>query len=248
MNVFDSHFHIIPEGYPLHSNAGFVPDYFSVKDYLRVMKPYALKGGVVVSGSFQRQDQGYLLDSLARLGEGYFGVTQLLSSVRDEEILALSASRVRGVRFNLRRGGSETVDNLRYFASRIYDLAKWHIEIYAGPRDISSLYDTLLQLPGVAIDHLGLDKASLPFTIKLAERGVKIKATGFGRLGFDPRLVIAPIYAANPSSLMFGSDLPGTRAPRPFCENDIALICDTLGEAAAGQVLYENAHKFYDRS
>jgi hypothetical protein len=44
---------------------------------------------------------------------------------------------------------------------------------------------------------------------------------------------------------MFGTDLPSTRAARPYSDRDFLLVVDTLGEAAARRVLYENALAFY---
>jgi predicted TIM-barrel fold metal-dependent hydrolase len=53
------------------------------------------------------------------------------------------------------------------------------------------------------------------------------------------------LYAANPECLMFGSDLPSTRAARPYSDRDFKLVIDTLGEEAAKQVIYKNAINFY---
>jgi hypothetical protein len=44
---------------------------------------------------------------------------------------------------------------------------------------------------------------------------------------------------------MFGTDLPSTRAPRPYQDDDYALVLETLGEAKAENVLYKNAIEFY---
>ncbi len=44
---------------------------------------------------------------------------------------------------------------------------------------------------------------------------------------------------------MFGTDLPGTRAPRPFTPDDITLIESTLGADALRRVLHDNAMEFY---
>lgn len=38
--------------------------------------------------------------------------------------------RVRGVRFNVKRGGSEDLRHLKSFAKRVYDLVGWHTELY----------------------------------------------------------------------------------------------------------------------
>ena len=51
---------------------------------------------------------------------------------------------------------------------------------------------------------------------------------------------------ANPESLMFGTDLPSTRAPTPFQDKDFELVAGALGEEAAKQVFSNNAIKFYN--
>ena len=85
----------------------------------------------------------------------------------------------------------------------------------------------------------------MPTLLRLAERGVQVKATGFGRVDFDVAQALRDIARANPASLVFGTDLPSTRAPRPFQESDIALVADALGETLAAKVFYENAVAFY---
>jgi hypothetical protein len=46
---------------------------------------------------------------------------------------------------------------------------------------------------------------------------------------------------------VFGTDLPGTRAPRPFDDRDLTLVQDSLGAPAAKLVLAENALALYGR-
>ncbi|MFA0810230.1 amidohydrolase family protein [Microbulbifer epialgicus] len=243
--LFDSHFHIITPGFPLYSNQGFTPEAFTTNDYLSRFKEYKLAGGAIVSGSFQKQDQSYLLDALARLGEGYVGVTQLLANAENEAILALDRAGIRAIRFNLRRGGSEDISRIEGFAKKVHELAGWHVELYIDSSHIAPLIPTLLSLPSVSIDHLGLSKSGFRQVLMLAEKGVKVKATGFGRLDFAPGPAIADLYQANPECLMFGSDLPSTRAPRPFQFEDINLIQDVLGEPGASKVFWKNAKAFY---
>lgn len=202
-------------------------------------------GGVVVSGSFQGFDQTYLLSALGQLGPKFVGVTQLPASVSDAEIKRLDEKGVRAVRFNLMRGGSESVGHLASFARRVFDLAGWHAELYIDARDLHDLQGTLLSLPAVSIDHLGLSKEGLPTLLRLAERGVRIKATGFGRVDFPVGQTLRAIHTANPHVLMFGTDLPSTRAPRPFEANDISLLLEALGNEAGELVLWKNAANFY---
>ncbi|WP_226649234.1 amidohydrolase family protein [Microbulbifer variabilis] len=243
--IFDSHFHIISPGFPLYPNQGFTPNFFTTADYLSRLKGYDLIGGSVVSGSFQKQDHTYLKDALAKLGKNFVGVIQLLADTDDETILALNAIGVRAVRFNLKRGGSEEITKIKKFARRIYELANWHVELYVDSTQLEPLVPTLLALPCVSIDHFGLSKSGLRFLLSLAEKGVKVKATGFGRLDFDPATAITDFYKANPSCLMFGTDLPSTRAPRPFRDEDVTLIKETLGEPGASKVLRKNALALY---
>lgn len=243
--LFDSHFHIIDSRFPLAPNNGYLPDDLTCSDYLAQMSAYDLRGGAVVSGSFQGFDQSYLLDALSTLGPGFVGVTQLPATTSDGEILALDRAGIRGVRFNLRRGGSEDVRHLDTMARRVHELAGWHVELYVDSRELDRLFDTLAHLPAVSIDHLGLAKEGFGTLLKLAERGVRVKGTGFGRVDFDVPTALKQLYAANPACLMFGTDLPSTRAPRPYRGGDFLLVAETLGDEAARAVFHDNAAEFY---
>lgn len=243
--IFDSHLHIIDPAFPLAPNDGYLPRPFTTDDYLSVAQPLGIEGGAVVSGSFQAFDQSYLLSALQRLGPGFVGVTQLPASVSDEEIIRLDEKGVRAIRFNMKRGGSESVEHLESLARRVFDLAGWHVELYVDARELDQLQGSLMRLPAVSIDHLGLSSEGFPTVLRLAEKGVRVKATGFGRVDFPIRQALRAIHAANPQALMFGTDLPSTRAPRPFEADDIPLLVDALGEKGAESALWTNAVGFY---
>lgn len=243
--LFDSHFHIIDRRFPLAPNNGYLPEDLNCRDYRAQMSAYDLRGGAVVSGSFQAFDQSYLLDALHTLGPLFVGVTQLPATVSDQEILDLDGAGVRAVRFNLKRGGSEDVRHLDTMARRVHELAGWHVELYVDSRELDGLFATLAALPAVSIDHLGLVREGFGTLLKLAERGVRIKATGFGRVDFDVPTALRELYAANPKALMFGTDLPSTRAPRPYAEGDFLLVPEVLGDEAARAVFFDNAAEFY---
>jgi len=198
-----------------------------------------------VSGSFQGFDQSYLMDALEKLGPSFCGVTQIPVGTSDKEIFRLDNSGVKAVRFNLKRGGSEEIQHLDRLARRVYELVGWHTELYVDSSELEELYNTIVVLPSISIDHLGLSGAGFKTLLQLAERGVHIKATGFGRVDFEVATALRELFTTNPDTLMFGTDLPSTRAPRPFQDDDLALVFDTLGEAGAKKVLYENAVTFY---
>lgn len=245
--IFDSHFHIIDPKYPLIPNQGYLPPEFTTEMYLERMKELALYGGAVVSGSFQAFDQSYLLNALKTLGKNFVGVTQIPSSITDEEIIQLNEQGVRAVRFNLKRGGSAGIEDIENLAARVYSLVKWHSEFYVDSRDLETLLPKLLKLKKISIDHLGLSKEGLPYLKKLVEKGAFVKVT-FGRVEFEMIPVIKELSAINQSALTFGSDLPGTRALRLFENKDIQFLIDGLGENLSHKILYENGLKLYNLS
>jgi predicted TIM-barrel fold metal-dependent hydrolase len=220
--VFDSHLHIIDPRFPLVPDQGYVPEPFTVDDYRAATAAMDVVGGAVVSGSFQGFDQTYLLDALERLGPGFVGVTQLPATVTDEEILALDAAGVRAVRFNLRRGGALDEE----LAHRVHELAGWHAEVYAT--DLQAHEHRLRALPRLVVDHLGMSPEGLAAAVRL---GAMIKATP----RFDGEL-----WAVAQDKLLFGSDLPGTRAPRRFEPGDLDRVA-----AVAPAALMDNARAWY---
>ncbi|UYP19765.1 amidohydrolase family protein [Rhodococcus sp. Z13] len=243
--MFDAHLHIVDPRFPLIENRGYLPEPFTVDDYLARVRHLGVTGGAVVSGSFQGFDTACLVDALRRLGPGFVGVVQLSPTASDDEILRLDAAGVRAVRFNLRRGGSAPLAALDTLARRVHEVAGWHTELYVDSRDLEPLHERLARLPAVSIDHLGLSAAGLPALLRLVECGVRVKATGFGRVDFPVADALRAIADADPGALVFGTDLPSTRAPRPFADTDVTLVTEALGPDLAEGVLWRNATDLY---
>jgi predicted TIM-barrel fold metal-dependent hydrolase len=243
--VYDTHFHIIDMCYPVQENQGFFPPSFPAPDYLERTKGLGITGGNVVSGSFQGFDTGFMHEALRVLGPTFTGVIQIPPTASDEEILKLDAIGVRGVRFNMARGGSADAADLANVAKRVWALARWHVELYADARDLATMVDTLSALPAVSIAHLGMSDEGLPTLVKLAEKGMMVKATGFGRMTLDPGKGIRALVQANPDCLMFGTDLPSQRARRAFFPSDIDVLRDHIDASLVRKVFFDNAVKFY---
>ena len=244
MQLFDAHLHIIDPRFALVANNGFLPSPFTVQQYLAAMQGWQLTGGAVVAGSFQGEDPSWLLAALQALGPSFVGVCQLPLDTPDDTVLALHRAGVRAVRINLFRGGNVPMKTVQDLALRVHDIAGWHVELYADSATLAHHVDSLARLPRVSIDHLGLSEAGLPTLLRLVGKGIHVKASGFGRLDFDVAGAIQAIHRENPLALMFGSDLPGTRAPRPFCRQDVALLEQVLGTDSRA-VLHDNARAFY---
>lgn len=268
--IFDAHLHIIDPKHPLLANNGYLPDPFTVEDYLSriggldtgdglgtaddpgtadglgIAHGLGIAGGAVVSGSFQGFDQGYLVEALDKLGPTFVGVTQLPADTTDKRILELDRAGVKALRFNVARGGSAALDDLEHLARRIHDLAGWHSELYIDARTIDEdLVRIIGALPAVSIDHFGMHREGLPSLLRLATRGVKVKATGFGRVDLDPSTAIRAVMDVDPSALMVGTDLPSTRARRPFVDADFDLIRDVLSPDECSAAFWDNAADFY---
>ncbi len=128
-------------------------------------------------------------------------------------MLALAAAGVRAFRINLYRGGN--LDEIK-LAPRFAALAGWHLEVYLDGCDLPELAPRLRTAPRLVIDHLGMTRAGVPKALRA-------------------------ISDVNPAALLFGSDLPGTRAKRPFERADIELV----REAAGPRALHDNALALY---
>ncbi len=247
MKIFDSHFHIINPNYPLFENNGYLPPNFTIADYQESVKDLDIKGGAVVSGSFQAFDQRYLVDALKKLGKNFIGVANIPIDIKRSELEVLNASNIVAVRFNLKRGGSEGIENMEKLSRQLFDDYGWHTELYVDSDSLKELKPKLLNLHRFSIDHLGLSKRGLTDLFYWAEKGVKIKATGFGRVDFNPILAMKKINEINPDSLMFGTDLPSTRAQIPFSIRDVDLIKNNFTIAEQKKIFFENAYRWYTK-
>ena len=243
--LFDSHCHIIDHRFPIIPNQGYTPPNFPLDAYLAQVRPLGVMGGAVVSGSFQGFDQTYLVDTLARLGKGWVGVTQVPKDIPDAEIVRLAGLGVRALRFNILRGSIENMDDMASLARRAHAAAGWHAEIYADAAALKPHVAELSKLPQIVIDHLGMTEAGVPVVLDLVSAGAKVKATGFGRVQLDVPKALGQIAARSGSALVFGTDIPSTRAKRPFSPDDIDLVERVLGSELAARAFWDNPLSLY---
>lgn len=246
--LFDCHLHIIDPAFPLVANQGFLPEAYGVAEYRAELARLGLaaSGGVIVSGSFQGFDTGYLVPALAALGPQWRAVVNLAPDLDDAAVLRLDRLGVRAIRVNLKRGAGTEPARLRREAERVWALCGWHVEFYLDAAEVlPDLMPLLSRLPKLAIDHLGLSQAGLPHLLTLAARGAAVKATGFSRFHGDAGAALRQLHAANPAALMAGSDLPSTRAPARFQAADLDLLRRTFDGADLTRVMLANGAGFY---
>lgn len=253
MKIFDAHFHIIDYDYHVEENNGFKPEEFTYSDYNKRTKELNLdvQGGVIISGSFQGLDTDYLkVIKEIEVLEGkkdFVGIINLDLKADNKQILALNDIGITGARFNIFRGNSTSIDNLVDIAKRLYDLVGWHVEVQINPEQLGTIKSKLLKIPRLSIDHVGLRESGLEHLYELASAGVKIKASGFGRLDFDPMEPLKKLYQINENCLMFGTDLPSTRvAPeKVFSQKDIKKLLSIFSNDELEKVMYKNAYNWY---
>jgi predicted TIM-barrel fold metal-dependent hydrolase len=241
----DSHFHVIDPRFPLVENQGYRPPPFPLDVYRSRAQPLGVAAGAVVSASFQGYDQTYLADTLGRLGAGWVGVAQIAPDTPDAEIVRLAGLGVRALRFNILRGETTDIGGVIALARRCHDVAGWHAEFYADAADLRPHVTRLQKLPRLSIDHLGMTEAGLPVVLDLVTAGAFVKATGFGRVSLDVPKALAAIAERSPRALVFGTDMPSTRAKVPFRPTDIDLIETVLGPDRAAAVFWDNPVTLY---
>ena len=149
------------------------------------------------------------------------------------------------MRFNVFRGRIDSVDDIVALATRCHSVAGWHSEIYADAAALKPHVDKLAKLPQFSIDHLGMNGEGLPVLLDLVAAGWKVKATGFGRVKMDVPKVLEAVAKKSPDALVFGTDIPSTRAARPFEAADIDLIERVLGRELAQKAFWDNPLALY---
>lgn len=241
--MFDAHFHVFDPAFPLIANQGYLPGHFTAAEYRARVASLGVVGGAVVAASTQGSDPAPLLAAARALGPRFVAVAEADPARDDAALAALAAAGVRGIRFNLHRSPVWTIETMLTHARRaaVHGL---HAEIYTDAATLAPHLEALATLR-IVIDHLGMTGAGLPVTCDLARAGAKVKATGFGRVRLDPARAIEAIAKAAPDALMAATDLPSTRADRPFKDGDIALIERVLGPGLARAALHDTAAAFY---
>lgn len=249
--IFDGHFHIIDPKFPLVENNGFVPEYYKTEEYRKELREMAVEvvGGVVVSGSFQGHHQDYFSEALTELGENFVGITQLPINTSDQEIRRLDAAGIKGIRFNLYRGLETPLDVIENLSKRVNDLCDWKTEFYINVDTVDPALEKLIHaLPQTSVDHLGMGRNSIDKLKKYLSVNIPIRVTGFGRIAYqreELESVLVQLHAENPDGLIFGTDLPSTRAKYRFSIEDILLIEELFNQQDAEKILYKNGLKWY---
>ncbi len=124
---------------------------FGLRDFLGFSR------NVIVQATCHGADNRALIDALNAAGDLARGIATVRASVTDDELKALDAVGVRGVRFNFVKRLVEATPRDVYLAiaERIAALG-WHIVVYFEAHELADLVPFLESLPTtIVVDHMG---------------------------------------------------------------------------------------------
>jgi len=222
----DAHCHVFGPmaQFPFSAKAKYLPEdagpdqLFALRDHLGFAR------NVIVQASCHGTDNAATLDAIARSGGKARGVAVVDPVISADQLAALHAGGIRGIRFNFlkRLVDDAPKDQFLDVASRLPK--GWHVVIYFEADILDEMRDFIAAIPvPVVIDHMGRpDVTQGPdgpdmraFRSLLDSRpDIWFKATCPDRLDtagapWDAfAAAVAPLVAAYPDRVLWGTDWP----------------------------------------
>jgi len=265
----DTHVHVFEPGYRLSAGRGYTPPYSTLEDLKHLHATLGIERVVFTQPSVYGTDNSAILDAMAVLNSDNPGrarcVVALDMKIADDEIAALDACGVRGVRLNTDNQGGMPIrmDEIPELAARIRPFG-WHIEFLFPGKDILELMPvfTALEVP-MSIAHFAYQPATAGVKapgwralVELARRGnTWVKISGANRVSAtdlppydDVKPMAEALIEAAPERIMWGTDWPH---PNKYVvnPNDGDLV-DAFGdwvsdEAMRRRIMVETPAAFY---
>ena len=260
----DCHLHVFGDRgrYPLDARRSYTPHAATLADHRAVMAACGIERAVLVQPSVYGTDNACLLDALRdAAGEGgaYRAVTVPDAAASDDELLAMDALGVRGIRLNVVNPQVLAVDDAIALCKRMHSRG-WHLQVHLklgddGAATLARLADRV-DVP-IVVDHFGRPKAgnALPqLLLDLVASGrvwVKLSAAyriarpEHARTDIEP--FVDALVAANPARLVWGSDWPHTELQATPHDADLVdLLVATLPDATTlHRVCVDNPASLY---
>jgi predicted TIM-barrel fold metal-dependent hydrolase len=239
----DCHHHIYDTRFAYHPDADYRPPDATVEHCRQLRHRLDVDRSVIVQPSSYGTDNTCLCDALAAFGDSARGVAVIDEHTSVDDLRAMDAAGVRGIRFNLARPAGAGVEQMEALAHRVADLG-WHVQVHALGGDYPALETLLARLPTtLVIDHLGripqpgaLSHPAWSALRRLVDNGrtwIKLSGISHDSVDGEPgyadagELVRAWIQAA-PQRMVWGTDWPHVSAivnPAKSLPDD-ALILD----------------------
>jgi 2-pyrone-4,6-dicarboxylate lactonase len=162
----DAHCHVFGPGdvFPYAPERKYTPCDAPKEKLWELRDHLGFERNVIVQATCHGADNRALVDALLASNDRARGVATVKQDVTDDELRALDAAGVRGVRFNFVKRLVDTTPRevLHAIAERIKPLG-WHIVIYFEAAELHELYDFFTSLPTtVVVDHMGRPDVTKP--------------------------------------------------------------------------------------
>ena len=166
----DAHCHVFGPGeeFPFAPERKYTPCNASKAQLYALREHLGLARNVVVQATCHGADNRAMVEACVSSGGKARGIATVKRSITDNELQALHAAGVRGVRFNFvkRLVDFTPKDELLEIASRIAPLG-WHVVIYFEAVDLPELWGFFTAVHDdaattIVVDHMGRPDASLP--------------------------------------------------------------------------------------
>jgi predicted TIM-barrel fold metal-dependent hydrolase len=225
----DTHVHVFENRYPLSPGRGYNPPESTLADLTHLHATLGIDRVVFTQPSVYGTDNSAILDGMAALNAQTANraraVVAISLDIADDQLAALDAKGVRGVRLNIDNVGGMPfgMDRVPELAARIAPFG-WHIEWLFPGKDIISLMPifTALKVP-MSIGHFayqpataGVGAPGFRALLELMRRGnTWIKISGANRVSAtdlppydDVKPMARALIEAAPEQIMWGTDWP----------------------------------------
>lgn len=265
----DTHVHVFAPGYKLSPDRGYNPPDSTLADLTRLHATLGIDRVVFTQPSVYGVDNSAILDGMAALNaqtpNRARAVVAITMNIRDDDLEALDARGVRGVRLNTDNAGGMPIEMraIPELAARIAQF-RWHIEFLFPGKDIIALMPTLAAVPvPIAIAHFayqpataGVSAPGFKALIELMRRGnTWMKISGANRVSAtdlppydDVKPMAQALIEAAPDRIIWGTDWPHPNK-HVVNPNDGDLV-DAFGDwvtddAMRRRIMVDNPAGFY---
>jgi predicted TIM-barrel fold metal-dependent hydrolase len=225
ITAVDSHAHVFVRGLPLASLRRHAPEHdATLVEYITLLDAHAISHAVLVQPSFLGTDNRFMLEAIREQPQRLRGVAVIDAETHDDQMHALAAGGIVGMRFNLI--GLPIPDYTQGPWPRLLRCVReldWHVEVHCALRDLARVGQAVLDAGcKLVVDHFGRPDATgtegLDWLLRSASgkrTWVKLSA-GYRNWpdAQDPAAVDAAqalLHSFGAARLVWGSDWPHTQ-------------------------------------
>ena len=272
MSACDSHFHVFgpEERYPYSSDLRYSPPHAPLEDYLEHARELGFGCYVFVQPSAYGRDNRCMLDAMREVGTQVCrGIVDIDEHTSEEELAALHAAGVRGVRINVNPikppepgFSASLVRRIRSLDTKCAALG-WMLDFLTPGWLTRELIPVMRELESrFSIAHMGMFPAMagpqqpgfMEFVsfVRSCER-CWVKLTGAYRISLDPGCadtvpLARALIAAAPERMVWGSDYPHLSFAGRVDSRRLFKLLEAWApdERVRDKILVENPRRCFD--